>query len=100
MYHTYNKTTELKKTHREVITIPPDALYCISVDLLCGRAHAKSPTIAVGRVTKEENDLCLVGERKIFRYHIGCFVGCRKGFSDTNKKTNYIACLETKRRIY
>jgi len=28
------------------------------------------------------------------------FRGCRKGFSDTNKKTNYIARLETARQIY
>ena len=26
--------------------------------------------------------------------------GCRKGFLDTNKKTNYIARLETARQIY
>ena len=28
------------------------------------------------------------------------FQGCQKGFSDTNKKTNYIARLKTARRIY
>jgi hypothetical protein len=35
-----------------------------------------------------------------WKCHIGCSVRCRKGFLDTNKKTNYIACLETARRIY
>jgi hypothetical protein len=44
--------------------------------------------------------LYLVGERKFFRCRIGCFVGCQKEFSDTNKKTNYIARLETVRQIY
>jgi hypothetical protein len=43
--------------------------------------------------------LCLVGKRKNFGCHIGCFVGCWKEFSDTNKKTNYIARLETARQI-
>jgi hypothetical protein len=47
-----------------------------------------------------KHGLCLVREKKIFGCHIGCFMGCRKGFSDTNKKTNYIAPLETARRIY
>jgi hypothetical protein len=41
--------------------------------------------------------LCLVREKKIFRCHIGCFMRCRKRFSDANKKTNYIAHLETTR---
>jgi hypothetical protein len=27
---------------------------------------------------------CLFRERKHFRCYIGCFMGCRKGFSDTN----------------
>jgi hypothetical protein len=35
-----------------------------------------------------------------FFFCLGCFMGCRKGFSDTNKKTNYITRLETVRRIY
>jgi hypothetical protein len=48
----------------------------------------------------EKQRLRLAGERKICRCHIGCFVGCRKGFLDTNKKTNYIARLKTARRIY
>jgi len=39
----------------------------------------------------------LVGERKVFGCHIGCFVGYRKGYSDTNKKINYITYLETAR---
>jgi hypothetical protein len=44
--------------------------------------------------------LGLVGEKFLEKCHIRCFVRCRKGFSDTNKKTNYIACMETTRRIY
>ena len=44
--------------------------------------------------------LCLVHEMKIFGYHIGCFGDVGRGFSDTNKKTNYIARLKTVRRIY
>jgi hypothetical protein len=31
---------------------------------------------------------------------IECSVRCWKEFSDTNKKTNYIACLKTARQIY
>ena len=41
--------------------------------------------------------VCLVREMKIFGYHIGCFGDVGRGFSDTNKKTNYIARLETAR---
>jgi hypothetical protein len=43
---------------------------------------------------------CLVGEIKNFRCHIGCLTGCRKGFSNTNEKTNFITRLETARRIF
>ncbi|MCL1462465.1 hypothetical protein M3J57_28320, partial [Klebsiella pneumoniae] len=43
---------------------------------------------------------CLVGEIKIFGCHIGRLTGCRKGFSDTNEKTNFITRLETARRIF
>jgi hypothetical protein len=43
---------------------------------------------------------CLVSGVKNFVMSYGCFMGCRKGCSDTNKKTNYITCLETARRIY
>jgi hypothetical protein len=35
-----------------------------------------------------------------FLRHIRCFTKCRKKFSDTNKKTNYIIRLETARQIY
>jgi hypothetical protein len=43
----------------------------------------------------------LVGE-KFFLENVTSDVSCDvgRGFSDTNKKTNYIACLETTRRIY
>jgi hypothetical protein len=41
--------------------------------------------------------LRLVRKRKIFKCHIGYFVGCRKVFSILMKKTNYIARLETAR---
>ncbi len=43
---------------------------------------------------------CLVGEMNFFGYHIERLTGCRKGFSDTNKKTNFITRLETARRIF
>jgi hypothetical protein len=43
---------------------------------------------------------CLVGEMKIFGCHIGHLTGCRKGFSDTNEKTNFITHQETARRIF
>jgi hypothetical protein len=43
---------------------------------------------------------CLVSKKKIFGCHIGCLTGCRKGFSDTNEKTNFITRLETARRIF
>jgi hypothetical protein len=43
--------------------------------------------------------LYLVREKKIFGCHIRYFIGCQKGFSDANKKTNYIAHLKTARRI-
>ena len=37
---------------------------------------------------------------KIFGRHIGRLTGCRKGFLDTNEKTNFITRLETARRIF
>jgi hypothetical protein len=37
---------------------------------------------------------------KFLECHIGYFMRYRKRCSDTNKKTNYITCLETARRIY
>ncbi len=43
---------------------------------------------------------CLVGEIKIFGCHIGRLTRCRKGFSGTNEKTNFITHLETARRIF
>jgi len=43
---------------------------------------------------------CLVHEKKIFACHIRCLIGCRKGFLDTNEKTNFITRLETARRIF
>jgi hypothetical protein len=43
---------------------------------------------------------CLVCEKKIFGCHIGCLTGCRKEFSDTNEKINFITRLETARRIF
>ena len=44
--------------------------------------------------------LCLVREMKIFGCHIGCFEDIGRGFRILIKKTNYIALLETTRRIY
>jgi hypothetical protein len=43
---------------------------------------------------------CLVPGVKIFEYHVECFMECRKGYSDTNKKTNCITRLKTTRQIY
>jgi hypothetical protein len=43
---------------------------------------------------------CLVPGLKILGCHIGYFMRCRNGCSDTNKKTNYINRLETARQIY
>ena len=43
---------------------------------------------------------CLVREIKFFRCHIGCFGDVGRGFRILIKKTNYIARLETVRRIY
>ena len=42
----------------------------------------------------------LVCEKEIFGCHIGRLIGCQKGFSDTNEKTNFITRLETARRIF
>ena len=44
--------------------------------------------------------LCLIREMKIFGHHIGCFGDVGRGFRILIKKTNYIARLETARRIY
>jgi hypothetical protein len=44
--------------------------------------------------------VCLVGEKEIFGCHIRRLTGCRKGFSDTNEKTNFRTRLETARRIF
>ncbi len=45
--------------------------------------------------SSRELGACLVGEMKIFGYHIGRLTGCRKGFLDTNEKINFITRLET-----
>ena len=37
--------------------------------------------------------VCLVREKKIFECHIGCLTKYRKGFLDTNEKTNFTASL-------
>ena len=42
--------------------------------------------------------VCLVGERKFEVPHQ--MTRCRKAFSDTNKKINFITRLETARQIY
>jgi hypothetical protein len=48
--------------------------------------------------------VCLLREKKINFYvsyrTFDYLTRCRKGFSDTNKKTNFITRLETTRRIY
>ncbi len=36
---------------------------------------------------------CLAREMKFFWCHIERLTGCRKGFSDTNEKTNFITRL-------
>jgi hypothetical protein len=42
-------------------------------------------------------EACLVREKKIFLCHIRCLTKCRKGFSNTNEKTNFIKIA---RRIF
>jgi hypothetical protein len=39
-------------------------------------------------------------QKFLWKCHVRYYVRCWKGISDTNKKTNYIACLKTARRIY
>jgi hypothetical protein len=56
----------------------------------------KNKTILTVRA-KVTEAVCLAGD---FFYHIRYFVGYRKEFLDTNKKTNYIARLETAKQIY
>ena len=43
---------------------------------------------------------CLVCEKKIFGFYIGCWTGCGKGFSGTNEQINFITRLETARQIF
>jgi hypothetical protein len=54
------------------------------------------------RVVSNSENLCyvcvLVGEKEIFWCHIERLTGRRKGFSDTNEKTNFRIRLETGNR--
>jgi hypothetical protein len=68
----------------------------------CSIIHFRSSLLVRWRARPErvKARLCLVREKKIFGCYIWYFMRCQKGFSNTNKKTNYIAHLETAIWIY
>jgi hypothetical protein len=69
--------------------------------LCCENARAQESGYAVGQKDMPDSyrSLELLLLRK-FRCYIRCFMGRWKGYSDTNRKTNYITRLKTARRIY
>jgi hypothetical protein len=100
----------LRAQGHDLLLAPPP---CLTLPTPNTTPLAPAPVIVEGRPVKrlsqaEMEEQCRLGLfyncnkkfKKKFRCYIGCFIGCRKVFLDTNKKTNYIARLETARRIY
>jgi hypothetical protein len=99
-------TTGAKVQLRFCLVFHPTFLLCLAGDLM-SKKQCRSVLSsfffklqATKTVEIKNLRVCLVGEKEIFGCHIECLTGCRKGFSDTNEKTNFRTRLKIARRIF